>query len=876
MFMRWILIWTTAFVLFAGAAGGVWFVTPLGQALGEILGEAGMAPSRVAVGLGALALLSLAGLTWTLGRITRDTPLGTILEASAEEGSEGVMLSGPDGTVRYANRAFAQLFGFSDEEPPQHLSDLETKLSDGDDTADAFRRLMGAADGGISAGADLSVVTLSDGVEGIEWRRVQVRPAAPSWAPSEAETDEGKGGARGGLALWRVTDVTAEMEFEGVRRHEEDLLADFLDRLPVGFFSVDGEGRIVYANETLAGWLGLSPQDLTADLIPFSEFVVEAEEIALDETPLDVTQSLVTPLVAHGRALLQTARGDTFRAWLMQSEQTDEDGEPLYSRSVVMRDMVWRPEGSTPDPTLNDERLHWLFDEAPVGIVLLNLQAEVTDCNQAFLKLIGQHRDATVGNPFSDCLTKEDRSEVAGQLSKVVMGILRGAHMEVHMPAPGQREVMASLYASRMEDDIGEVSGLILHFIDTTEQKHLEVQFAQSQKMQAVGQLAGGVAHDFNNLLTAMTGFCDLLLVRHGSGDPSFADIMQIKQNANRATNLVRQLLAFSRKQRLVPEILDSAELLSDLTNLLGRLIGANIELKIEDGRDVGLIRADRGQFDQVIINLAVNARDAMPGGGTLSIRTSSFKIDEAVQRGHDLMPEGSYVLVEVIDTGTGIQKENLGSIFEPFFSTKGPGAGTGLGLSTVYGIVHQSDGFIFVDSAPGEGTTFSICLPRYESSGARVSDGHSEEDEDPGIVRPRRQSREPASPAADEDLTGAGTVLLVEDEDAVRMFAAKALRGKGYHVLEASDGEMALDVINGTDDKIDLIISDVVMPGMDGHTLIQLVREEMGAVKVILISGYADDIIPGGLDQDSTIHFLPKPFTLTDLAGKVKAVLAE
>ena len=243
----------------------------------------------------------------------------------------------------------------------------------------------------------------------------------------------------------------------------------------------------------------------------------------------------------------------------------------------------------------------------------------------------------------------------------------------------------------------------MLHFIDVTEQKNLEVQFAQSQKMQAVGQLAGGVAHDFNNLLTAMIGFCDLLLMRFRPGDPSFADIMQIKQNANRAANLVRQLLAFSRQQTLQPRILDITDVLVELSHLLRRLIGENIELKVVHGRDLGLAKVDQGQLEQVIINLAVNARDAMPGGGTLTIRTANVTSRPApMRRGHETMPAGNYVLIEVTDTGIGIPKENLARIFEPFFSTKEIGSGTGLGLSTVYGIVKQTGGFIFVDSDQG------------------------------------------------------------------------------------------------------------------------------------------------------------------------------
>jgi len=273
------------------------------------------------------------------------------------------------------------------------------------------------------------------------------------------------------------------------------------------------------------------------------------------------------------------------------------------------------------------------------------------------------------------------------------------------------------------------------------------------------------------------------------------------------------------------------------------------------------LIRTDPGQFDQVIINLAVNARDAMPGGGTISISTEKVRVETAVQRGIEVMPAGEYILIKVADTGSGIAKEDIGRIFEPFFSTKVVGEGTGLGLSTVYGIVRQSDGFIFVDSALGGGTTFSIYLPAFSAAEATAF----------GVeISSVGQSTDPG----DSDLTGAGTVLLVEDEDAVRVFGSPALRNKGYRVLEATDGEHALDVISEYGDPIDLIITDVMMPGMDGHTLVGLVRSELPDIKIILMSGYAEEAIPGGIADDGSIHFLPKPFSLMELAGKVKEVL--
>ena len=365
------------------------------------------------------------------------------------------------------------------------------------------------------------------------------------------------------------------------------------------------------------------------------------------------------------------------------------------------------------------------------------------------------------------------------------------------------------------------------------------------------------MAHDFNNLLTAMIGFCDLLLLRFRPGDPSFADIMQIKQNANRAANLVRQLLAFSRQQTLQPRVLSITDVLAELSHLLRRLIGENIELKVVHGRDLGLVRVDQGQLEQVIINLAVNGRDAMPSGGTLTIRTTNTTTAAPIRRGHEVMPRGDYILVQVADTGVGIPKENLERIFEPFFSTKEVGSGTGLGLSTVYGIVRQTGGFVFVDSEPGQGATFSIYLPRLDANEATA---------------PRTEAGEAAGQG--RDLTGAGTVLLVEDEDPVRLFSARALRNKGYRVLEAKSGEAALELLTQGKETIDLVVTDVVMPRMDGPALVRAVRETHPDMKVIFISGYTEDAFRKRLDSDTEIHFLPKPFSLKQLAGKVKEVM--
>ena len=747
--------------------------------------------------------------------------IGGFMLAAAEASPEACLLTDGDEAFVYANSAFHRLFALA-----VSLDAIAAIVEGGEGPAREFARLRASAAAGI---ADYAEIAVRIPAGAVEWRRISVVPAR----------------GHTGYALWRAEDVTARRELEAVRRREEETLADLLDHLPVGFFSADADGRMVYANQTLAGWLGMDAAAVRTRALKFADFVTDTDAAPRSDEPGE-----------HGEVTLRAGDDGTFRAYLVQSQQTGRDGKFLYSRSVVMRASA-AGEASGAAGVGFQRQLHWLFDEAPVGIALIDPRGDVIEVNRALLRLLGLHRDAVIGAPLTDRVRMEDRGDVAGALSKVLMGTLRAAHFEVGMPGAGRRELVVSIYASRMEDETGDVSAIILHFIDMTEQKHLEVQFAQSQKTQAVGQLAGGVAHDFNNLLTAMVGFCDLLLERHGAGDPSFADIMQIKQNANRATNLVRQLLAFSRKQTLQPVMLDVTQALSDLSNLLRRLIGENIELNMEHGRDLGLMRADPGQFDQVIINLAVNARDAMPGGGTVTIRTSEVTVEAPVERGAELIPAGAYVLIEVMDTGSGITKENIGRIFEPFFSTKEVGAGTGLGLSTVYGIVRQSDGFIFVDSAPGEGTAFSIYFP-----------GYAEEAKSDEAVP------ETGIDAGEADLTGAGTVLLVEDEDAVRMFGARALRNKGYRVLEADNGEAALDVVNGAGAPIDLIISDVVMPGMDGYTLIKLLRQENPGVKVILISGYAEDAIPEEIGRDPTVNFLPKPFSLKQLAGRVKEVM--
>jgi two-component system cell cycle sensor histidine kinase/response regulator CckA len=424
--------------------------------------------------------------------------------------------------------------------------------------------------------------------------------------------------------------------------------------------------------------------------------------------------------------------------------------------------------------------------------------------------------------------------------------------IEVALAGGSQR--YARFYLTPAEDE-GEAA--IVHAIETTEQRRLQSQVGQEQKMHAIGQLAGGVAHDFNNLLTAIIGFTDLLIAKQRPTDPSFQDLMQIKQNANRAAGLVRQLLAFSRRQTLRPEILQLGDVLSELSiGLLKRLLGETVQLDVKHGRDLWPVKADLNQLEQVIVNLAVNARDAMSDGGRLTIRTRNLPADETKRLGRPEIVLADYVVIEVTDTGAGIPPEIVDRIFEPFFSTK-EGKGTGLGLSTVYGIVKQTGGYIYVESRSNAGTTFQILLPRHFPEPA----------EEAAVLEA------PTTPVS--DLTGTGTVLLVEDEEAVRTFAARALASRGYTVLEAGSGTEALQLIDRHDGQIDLVVSDVVMPEMDGPTLLKELRRRRSDVQVIFISGYAEDAFKKNLPEGEKFAFLPKPFTLRELVAAVKQTMA-
>jgi len=517
------------------------------------------------------------------------------------------------------------------------------------------------------------------------------------------------------------------------------------------------------------------------------------------------------------------------------------------------------PKGSTVEKKNPSAliRVSDFFRNAPMGVAVTGADGVIVEANGVFATFFALGA-ASGGARLDALIAEEERSVALDLIARAAGGDVHRAPVEIHFASvPKAAPRTAQLFASPfMPGPEGEARA-ILYIVDTSEQKALETQFAQGQKMQAIGQLAGGVAHDFNNLLQAIMGNCDLLLMRHPAGDPSFPEINEVRQNSVRAAGLVRQLLAFSRQQTLQPKVISLSETLTELSLLLRRLVGERIQLKVEHEPELWTVKADESQLSNAVMNLVVNARDAMPPeGGVVMIRTANVNFAMPQPIGHGHMPAGDYVRIEVSDTGSGIPKENLTKIFEPFFTTKPVGQGTGLGLSTVYGVVKQTGGFITVDSEIGRGTAFHVYLPRHAAAA-----GSAEAAEESDKSGPR-------------DVTGQDTILLVEDEDAVRSFAARALRLRGYTVLEASGGEAGLDIVRTRSEAIDLLITDVVMPNMDGPTLVRAARRLRPEMRIIYMSGYAEDAFRRNEENAENLHFLPKPFGLKQLVAKVKEVL--
>jgi two-component system cell cycle sensor histidine kinase/response regulator CckA len=517
----------------------------------------------------------------------------------------------------------------------------------------------------------------------------------------------------------------------------------------------------------------------------------------------------------------------------------------VHEAGVGREEVVLMPKTAS-DAASNDDAG---FEVLPVPLLKVTPKGQIVTANRSARTLL--HASQDEDRCISDLMEGLGRS-IPDWLADAASGKGLGRSEFLRLTRPEQ-EVFVQVTLTRVVEE-GQIL-LVAVLNDATELKSLEAQFVQSQKMQAIGQLAGGVAHDFNNLLTAISGHCDLLLLRHDQGDPEYGDLIQIHQNANRAAGLVGQLLAFSRKQTLRPERLDLRDILSDLTHLLNRLVGEKVMLDLRQNPVLPAIRADKRQLEQVIMNLVVNARDAMSSGGTILIETDERVLEKPMKNGRAKVPAGAYVVVRVQDEGVGIPHDKLEKIFEPFYTTKRTGEGTGLGLSTVYGIVKQSGGFIFVDSTPGKGSVFTLMFPICE---------------EPLTIPPIVLDPPKVQPAR----FGDGVVLLVEDEAPVRAFASRALAHRGFKVIEAGNAEDALALLQDADLKVDVFVTDVVMPGLDGPSWVRKARATRPDVPVVFMSGYAEDVFKSQGARIESSAFLAKPFSLTDLTSIVSQQL--
>ncbi|HEY5305858.1 MAG TPA: response regulator [Pseudolabrys sp.] len=791
--------------------------------------------------LGTIGVFALFAMTSGIMRLAGRGQTNPLLKAVVDNAFDGIVVTDQSGRVFYANATYLDLIGAAGD---SDVRPIERAFVGDPDVSEAIYRLLKAAREGRRLQEEVRV----PGASNARWLRMRVRPL------SESKQD-----AR--MTVWSISDVTRDRERQENVFQELQHAIDYLDHAPAGFFSVDAAGSIVYLNATLAGWLDHDLAQVGAGSLKLGD-IVAGEGAALLTTLNAAPGEVKTEVLDLD---LKTRSGKPVPVRLFHKVAFGADGTAGVSRTLVLNRA--KDDGSD-SARAAEVRFMRFFQNAPMAIATVDKTGRIARSNARFASAFESMLKGDERSILS-VIAERDRSALEGAIGKAAKG--EGDIAPVEAALIGGHERWANFFVSAVEDEDREGEAAIVYAIETTAQRTLENRIQQQQKMESVGQLAGGIAHDFNNVLSAIMMATDFLLNAHKPTDPSFKDIIQIKQNANRAAALVRQLLAFSRKQTLRPQVLDLGETISDLGMLLKRLIGEKVAFAgVVVGRDLWPVKVDISQLEQVIVNLAVNARDAMPDGGTLGIRTANVAAADCGKFAYKGMPDADYVLVEVSDTGSGIPADILDKIFEPFFTTKEVGKGTGLGLSTVYGIVKQTGGFVYVDSIPGN-TAFRIFLPRHVG-GAEEAITQVPAAEASAIAGAMSAAGGMAKAAT--DLTGHGTILLVEDEEGLRALNARGLSSRGYTVLEAGNGVEAIEVLEKQGD-VDLVVSDVVMPEMDGPTLLKELRRRNPKIKIIFVSGYAEEAFQKNLPEQEQYEFLAKPFTLKQLVTKVKETMA-
>ena len=757
----------------------------------------------------------------------------------AEALADGVAVSDATGRIVYANPALRSL-ALSDGDG---IDPLRALVRGRPAAEEALFRLFRAAERGEQRSELIRLERTPEAVPAgagsgapERWLRLTARLLGPA----EGEPSAPAGPRR---ILWQASDVTADRHDDHRARAELERTLSHYSQLPAGLLVSDRDGRVVEMNDWLRRRLDLDAADVASGDLRLGD-VLSNDSAALLEGCLGDEAAMVSRLDLT--FLRQRRFGHPAAALVARNAATGGCG-------IVVLDPLDASSGTLAGA--RDVDAAAFFHSAPFGIATLSDTGLITSANAALGRLLLISR-SPVNSPAALILARDAaadvRARIEAQIAAALAGEVRITPVEITLGA--NKDLTRRLFLAPLNRTPSEPAGAMLYVVDATEQKALELRYAQSQRMEAVGQLVGGISHDFNNVLTAIIGWSELLLGTLRPGDPGFKNISNIKQSARRAADLVNQLMAFSRQQTLQPEVLQLGEVLSEQSVLITRLLGEKVDLRIKHDRELWHVKADRTQITQVVMNLAVNARDAMPDGGKLTIRTRNVSERDSRRSADRNLAVGEYVLVEVRDSGTGMPPDVMAKIFEPFYTTKGIGKGTGLGLSTVYGIVKQTGGYVFVDSEVGRGTTFRVYLPRH------VVDETAE-------VTPHRAGGEERM----RDLTGSGRVLIVEDEDSVRSLTDEALRRQGYTVLQASTGQEALDLLVENDFAVDLVVSDVIMPEMDGPTLLAEVRKVRPDMKIILVSGYPDEAFRTNMDPGKSFAFLQKPYTLAQLAAKVK-----
>ena len=832
-----------ALVIAGGAAG-------MALTWSDAVGPAG---AVLVIALGAMVLVLVLWAVRGAGRKLGVFPERGAAEAAAQTTKrhlwldaimEPALISDRGGASVAANAAYLEVAQLAHEVGDSaHAPSVDRLFSSNPGMAAPIYRLSKAAKAGLARTELLPALLIGD-----------------SLTPTQFEASVAPLGKT--RALWRLRKVEAAAVAGG---GSVDARALYVEDAPVGFFSARRDGRIVYINQTLRQMLGL----------PDGENALRLEDIMRPEGLKLMKREVRGQSSQRAEVVLRARDGVESTATLITT--WSGKGADALTRSVVYvasaaEQQVRRtpitaaPVAASADVAAASRADDTMFSDAPFGVVRLDGEgvesAVMLDANRTLVEMTGGR--AQPGARFADLFVADQgTSALAEELHKA----LDGART---FKLAGSKDRSADVFVTL--DRQGRPAAA--YVIDTTEKRELEKRLAQGEKLQALGNMAGGLAHEFNNMLAGIILNVNKLEIRHPPGDPTFFELKSINEFAARGAQLIRTMLAFTRQQVFRPEVFDVTDALSDYYTLLRDIIDERIKLDIVHGRDLPRIRADKGQLETVVTNLCTNARDAMiekSGGGRLLIRTSRSDAAAARKDGFTHVTDGDYALIEVVDDGGGIPPEILEKIFEPFFTTKAEGKGTGLGLATVYGIVKQLGGFIYPVSKVGRGTTFKIFLPAFTGAIEAPAEQPSVLENAPAPVQESAQTKGGAG-----DLAGRGSILLVEDEDGVRGIAAQLLQSFGYQVIEASDGEKALEIIKEQAGSIDLLISDVVMPGMDGPALLKEARPWLTNTRVMFISGYAERDLAKALEDDRAISFLPKPFTLRQLAERVKAELKD